>query len=108
MQKYPVRATHRANLKPENLASLVRAHFESVEVKDEGITARFGAISALKVRPEGRELLLEVTMEPKVPEAVAKETIRRYNEFLQQATGYSSKERARRIRKSAPEKTGGP
>ncbi len=40
-------------------------------------------------------------MNPKVPEEVARETIARYNRFLEEATGFSAKERAKRLRKSA-------
>ncbi len=40
-------------------------------------------------------------MNPKVTEEVARETIARYNRFLEETTGYSSKERAKRLRKSA-------
>ncbi len=40
-------------------------------------------------------------MDPKVPEEVARETIRRYNAFLEDATGFTAKERAKRLKKSA-------
>ncbi len=40
-------------------------------------------------------------MDPKVPEEVARETIARYNRFLEDVTGYTSKERARRLRKES-------
>jgi len=42
-----------------------------------------------------------VRTNPRVDEAVARESIARYNRFLEEVTGYSSKERARRLRKSA-------
>ena len=101
MQKYPVRPSHRANLSPEALLPLLRTHFESGEAEGELIVSQFGAISRIAVHNEGRELVVDVTMNPKVPEEVAHETIQRYNRFLQDATGYSSKERAKRLRKSA-------
>ena len=36
-------------------------------------------------------------------EAVARESIARYNRFLEEASGYTAKERARRLRKTAGE-----
>jgi hypothetical protein len=101
VQKYPVRTDHRANLTPDALERILRTHFETVEVVGTERTASWGAISRLIARAEGRELLVDVTMNPKVTEEVARETIARYNRFLEETTGYSSKERAKRLRKSA-------
>lgn len=107
MQDYPVRASHRGNLAPEALAGLLREHFGSAEATPEGTTTTYGAIARLTVRANGRELRLDVTMNPKVPEDVARDTIVRYNAFLEAVTGYSSKERAKRLRKSAGESSSG-
>jgi hypothetical protein len=73
------------------------------EAREEGnrVTTQFGAISRLAVWGEGKELAVELTMDPKVPEDVARETIARYNRFLEEVTGYSAKERAKRLRKTA-------
>jgi hypothetical protein len=101
MQNYPVRTTHRKGLEVANLGRVLSAHFEGVQVSGDRATGTFGAISRITVGANGRDLAVEVTMNPKVPADVAAETIQRYNRFLEEATGYSSKERARRLRKSA-------
>ena len=101
MQTYPVRASHRGNLAPPRLEEIVRAHFDNAAAAPDAVSASFGAISRLTVRAAGRDLSVDVTMNPKVPEEVARETIARYNRFLEETTGYSSKERAKRLRKSA-------
>ncbi|MGA8664426.1 MAG: DUF5611 family protein [Thermoplasmata archaeon] len=101
MQKYPVRTSHRANLQPASLERILTVHFEGVGGSGEERTASWGALSRLVVRADGKELAVEVTMNPKVPEEVARETIARYNRFLEEATGFSAKERAKRLRKSA-------
>ncbi len=101
MQKYPVRNTHRANLNAPALERILKSCFDAVEGTGDERTTRWGAIAQLTVRAEGRELRVDVTMDPKVPEDVARETIARYNRFLEEATGYSAKERAKRLRKSA-------
>ena len=104
MQSYPVRASHRKNLVLPNIGEIARHHFATVEVGDLGVAASYGAIERLIARPEGRNALaVEVRTNPKVDEAVARESIARYNHFLEEVTGYSSKERARRMRKSAGE-----
>ena len=102
-----MRASHRANLGPEALAGLLREHFGSAEPTSDAIVASYGAIARLAVRANGRELRVDLTMNPKVPEDVARDTIARYNGFLEAATGYSAKERAKRLRKSAGESSSG-
>jgi hypothetical protein len=103
VQSYPVRATHRAGLTPPALEAVLKAHFDTAVVEGDAAVSSFGAISRISARPVGRELSVDLTMNPKVSEEVARETIRRYNQFLEAATGYSSKERAKRMRKSAGE-----
>lgn len=101
MQRYPVRATHRGSLTTEAIAERAREQFGSAEIQGPSVSASFGAIAQLTVRVEGRELVVDVTMNPKVPNEVASETIARYNRFLESVTGFSAKERAKRLRKSA-------
>jgi hypothetical protein len=101
VQKYPVRASHRKNLEPAALADLLRAHFEGVESSGPSVTGHWGAVERIEARAEQRELAVDVKMNPKVPSEVARETVARYNRFLEEATGYNSKERARRMRKLA-------
>ena len=103
MQTYPVRASQRQNLTLPALQELLRASFGEAHTEGEVAVASYGAIARIAVRPVGRELSVDPAMNPKVPEEVARETIRRYNQFLESATGYSSKERAKRLRKSAGE-----
>lgn len=100
MQTYPVRASHRTSLTAPALVEIVKTHFGDARVDGDAVVSSFGAISRISARPAGRELAIEVTMNPKVPEDVAAETIRRYNQFLEAATGFSAKERAKRLRKS--------
>jgi hypothetical protein len=107
VQSYPVRPSHRRNLDPAALAEIARSHFEAVTTDGATVTARWGAIDRLSARGEQRALVVELAMNPKVPEAVAAETIARYNRFLEEATGFGAKERARRLRKSAQAGSGG-
>ncbi len=103
MQRYPVRTSHRRNLEGAALETICRTHFEDVTRDGPTVTARWGAIDRLLARAEGKELGVELTMNPKVDEVIARETIQRYNTFLAEATGFTSKERAKRLRKSAGE-----
>lgn len=82
----------------------MRETFGTASVEGTVATASYGAIVRLAAHAEQRDLAVEVTMNPKVPDEVARETIARYNRFLEAATGFNAKERAKRLRKSA----GGP
>jgi hypothetical protein len=101
VQNYPVRNTHRAHLAPSDLLAHARTSFGTAEIENGAVVARFGAIQRLVALADGKELRIDVTMDPKVEEAVAADTIKRYNQFLADATGFSAKERAKRLRKSA-------
>jgi hypothetical protein len=105
VQTYPVRASHRANLLVPALTEVAKTHFGVATVEGEAVVSSYGAISRISARAAGRDLSIEVVMNPKVSEEVAAETIRHYNQFLEAATGYSAKERAKRLRKSATAST---
>ncbi|MFZ1023992.1 MAG: DUF5611 family protein [Thermoplasmata archaeon] len=101
MQRYPVRTSHRGNLDLTSLTRCMESLFEGVSSDGKTITGHFGAIASIKVWSEGRELAVDVRTDPKVAVEVAQATVQRYNRFLEETTGYSAKERARRLRKSA-------
>jgi len=107
VQNYPVRASHRTSLTPAALEQILATHFGAATIEGDAAVASYGAIVRLETRAAGRELSVDLTMNPKVPEDVARETIRRYNLFLEAATGFSAKERAKRMRKSAGESGSG-
>jgi len=106
VQNYPVRASERRNLALPALEEILKTCFGEAHVEGEWVVASYGAIERIAVRPAGRELSVDPKMNPHVAEDVARETIRRYNQFLEAATGFSAKERAKRMRKSPGE--GGP
>lgn len=107
MQRYPVRNTHRSRLTPTSLEEICRDVFGDATIQGERIASRYGAITSLEVWPVERELAVEVRTDPSVPADVQAETIRRYNRFLEEATGFNSKERAKRLRKSVQGSDGG-
>ena len=101
MQTYPVKASHRSQLSAEALRAHLNECFGVASVEGDTATSQFGAIDRIRARAEGKNLRIEVQMNPKVDGETASETIRRYNRFLEAATGFNAKERARRLRKSA-------
>lgn len=101
MQRYPVRPAARVNLALPALEALCRDHLGSATRDEKAVHATWGAVTRFAVWPEAKELVVDLTTNPQVPVEVATETVQRYNRFLEAATGYTAKERAKRLRKSA-------
>jgi hypothetical protein len=96
-----VRPASRAQLTLDRIADVCRSEFGAAERTGDAVTAQYGAIESLQARPGKGELLVELRMNPNVPNEVAAETIRRYNHFLETVTGYTAKERAKKAQKAA-------
>lgn len=101
MTNYPVKQSHRRLLGPQDLLGRAREAFGAGTVEGDAVILTFGALSRLTARAAGKDLAIETQMDPKVTPEVAADTIRRYNTFLEAATGFTSKERAKRLRKAA-------
>jgi len=105
MQEYDIRRGHHKNIEGDRLPELVREIFGKVNQMDDGfLETSFGALDMLRIKSQDKKVILvDTKMNPGVDEATAGDTIRKYNEFLQRATGFSAKERSKRIQKKAKE-----
>lgn len=102
MQTYPVSREARKGLNPADLSAKISEVF-GVSPKNDGETlvVSYLAIKELKIRTDGKSLLVETLMEPKVPEVQQMATIKAYNHFLELATGLTAKERAKKLQAAA-------
>jgi hypothetical protein len=104
MTEYDVRKTHRENLQLDRLKALMQESFGGVQVREGKLVSSYGALKELVAWPSGKDTLgIETSMEPGVDNEVAQNTVRAYNTFLERATGYTSKERSKRLQKKAKE-----
>ena len=90
----------------EGLKDLMAEQFETeVEVSDDGWHCiEYGALKPLKAKVLSKSEVEIVTVaDPNVTTEVASDSIRRYNRFLEAATGFNSKERKKRLNKKAKE-----
>ena len=88
----------------DGLKGLLEEHFETpVAVGNDGWhMVEYGGLKPLKVKMLSKSELEVVTVSnPDVPDELASESIRRYNKFLEAATGFNSKERKKRLNKKA-------
>ncbi len=103
MRAYELRRGHGKNLEGDKLRAIAADAFGSASAEGDKILASFGAIDKLTAWTDGKQLYVEMTMKPGVPDDLATDTISRNNRFLEAATGYSAKERSKRAQKAAKE-----
>ncbi len=115
MQTYPVKPGLAAKT---DLKSLFDAAFDGVKVEGEWFTGKFGTMPQIKVRYEAKKSLVVDTQTDKsfalrmaqgdaTAMEVAKETQRRWNDFLEGATGYDAKMRSKKIQEAAKKEAKG-
>jgi len=103
MQEYDIKRGHFAKIDGDKLEIMMTEIFGSTSKRDDGFyVTSFGALAELhiKIKDKGA-LLVETVMDPKVDQSLASETIKKYNQFLERATGLTSKERSKRLQKKA-------
>ena len=104
MQEYEVRRGHQENIEPERLRNHMKDAFGNVEERDGKLVSSFGALKELVAWAcKKNTLCIDTKMDPTVPNDVAQSTIKAYNSFLEAATGFTSKERGKRVQKKAKE-----
>jgi len=105
MIDYEIKRGHNANIEGEKLGSIVKEVFGNVKVLDNGsFESTFGAIAKLNVLLKDKKTItVDTVMNSKVDANTAADTVRRYNVFLEEATGLTSKERVKRVQKKAKE-----
>ena len=90
----------------DGLKNLMEDFFDTpVSVEDDGWHfVEYGALKPLRVKMNSKNELEVITIaDPDVANDVASESIRRYNKFLEAATGFNSKQRSKRLQKKAKE-----
>jgi hypothetical protein len=105
MQDYEIRRGHFSEIEGEKLGQLMEGIFgNGKKLSDYSYETSFGAIARLTATLKDKKVLtVDPVMNTKVDANTAAETVRKYNMFLEKATGFTSKERMKRIQKKAKE-----
>jgi len=100
MQGYDIKRGHHYQLEDRGLDTIMGEIFGSVEKEGDYFITSFGGLKKLSARMVSKKVLeIETVMDPSVDPEVAGDTVRRYSDFLLQATGYTAKERKKRMAK---------
>lgn len=106
MRSYQLRRGWGKRIAGGVLRDVAAEAFGSADERDGKVVSSFGACTRLTAWTDGKALFVETEMNPGVPDDVAQKTISAFNRFLESATGYTSKERAKRAQQ-APKATQG-
>jgi len=100
MKEYEIKRGHFKNIEGEKLKELFESSFGNVQIEDEKLISTYGALQPIKAWVKSKNILcVDTIMNSDVPDEEINETIRRYNKFLESATGFNSKERVKRAKK---------
>jgi hypothetical protein len=104
MQEYEIRRGHQKTLEGGMLRQMMNEMFGNVAEEGAFLVSKYGALAKLIVGWDGKNALkVETAMDPNVAPDVAQSTIKTYYAFLERATGFTSKERGKRLQKKAKE-----
>ena len=97
MRLYTFKRGHKKTL--EEIKVIMKDLFGDVDERDNHLIASFGALEKIEVWMENGKLAVE-TASKKVESSLAQETLRRWNDFLFRVTGYTAKERKKKMTKT--------
>ncbi|MFA5895593.1 MAG: DUF5611 family protein [Thermoplasmata archaeon] len=103
MRAYELKRGHGKNLEGGKFREIVAEAFGSATADGDKVVVSYGAIGKLVTWTDGKNLFVDMTMKPGVPDDVATETIARNNRFLEAATGMNAKERNKKLQAKAKE-----
>jgi len=102
MQTFDIKRGHFKNLENNGLKNIMKETLGDVHKDGDKYVANFGAMKPITVWVQGKkELCVDIQTDTDVTDEVAMQTIKAKNEFLKMATGFSAKERGKRMQKKA-------
>lgn len=101
---YDIKKGKYTEIEGDGLKNVVKEVFGSASTEGDLVVASFGALDRLETKVLSKTSLQVCTkMKAGVTEELATETIKRYNQFLERATGFNAKERGKRAQKKVKE-----
>jgi hypothetical protein len=101
MRAYELRRGQGKKLEGDSLRRIAEEIFGTGSAEGGRVVCSFGAIEKLTAWTDGKQLFVDMVMKAGVADDVATDTISRNNRFLETATGYSAKERAKKAQEAA-------
>ena len=103
MRDYPVKRTVKKNLQDDGLVKIMKSHFKDVHQEGDEVIASYGAMKRISAKYDGKKLWVETETDPSAPDELVLDTVKVYNLFLKEVTGYTARERKKLANKAAKE-----
>ncbi len=98
MREYQFKRGFKPN--EERLEEAIKKYFGDFRREGDTYIVSYGAIEELKLKIQSKKLIVESKTNPAVSNDVATDTLKTYNRFLEELTGYTARERQKRLKKS--------
>jgi hypothetical protein len=101
---FDIKKGHSASLEGDGLKDLMKSVLGEVKEENGVLVSSFGATTRFEVKLLSKTALSVVSSSDKNATAEAMmESNRKYNDFMEKATGFNAKERSKRLQKKAKE-----
>jgi hypothetical protein len=101
---FDIKKGHSASLEGDGLKGLMKSVLGEVKEENGALVSSFGATTRFEVKLLSKTALSVVSSSDKNATAEAMmESNRKYNDFMEKATGFNAKERSKRLQKKAKE-----
>lgn len=102
--EYDIKRGNYGNLEGDGLRKMMESAFGSAKMEGDACVSTYGAMTRIEVKLKSKTLLdINTVTNKEAPVDIATETIKMWNSFLEQVTGFTSKERRTRLQKKAKE-----
>ena len=101
MHAYPVKRGHFRDIEGVRLKDMMEMTFGPAREEGGKFVASFGALERIVAWTDGKSLFVDTASNPKVDDATAVATRERWNTFLERATGFTAKQRQKKIQEEA-------
>lgn len=99
---YDIKKGNYSNLEGDGLLKMMEEAFGSAKMEGDACVSSYGAMSRIEVKVKSKTSLdISTATDKGASPDVAAETIKRWNDFLERVTGFTSKERRNRLQKKA-------
>jgi hypothetical protein len=99
MEAYEIKKTVKSTVEGHGLEQIASDIFGECDASGDKIVVKFGAMQPLTVWLDGKKLCVEIVTDKNVDNETALKTISKKNAFLERATGYTAKERLKKLKK---------
>ncbi len=100
--EYDIRKGHYADIEGDGLKNLMVTAFGGAKEDNGSLVASYGAIAKVRAKIlDKNRIEIVADMDKTATPEVQAETIKVWNQFLESATGFNSKERSKRLQKKA-------